>query len=142
MIKKLSLILLACLCLQSPASAQDTIPNDLCIDVNLMMPQRYPSKPVTDFSLCLKGDTVVSRLPYLGQAHRPTYSNADGLNFKLPISEKSVKAGKKNRTIIKFTCKNSTSTYDFMLEIYPDGGAYIKLTPSHSDQISYKGEWK
>jgi hypothetical protein len=126
------------------ATHQDTLkadPTDICIDVNYMMPQRYPTRAVTDFSLCLKGDTVISHLPYMGQAHRPTFGNTDGLRFKLPIKDKSTKPGKKGKTIIRFSCTNSNATYDFKIETYPDGGAYISLTPSHADRISYKGEW-
>lgn len=123
---------------------QDTIKIDtenICIDVNYMMPQRYPTRAVTDFSLCLKGDTVISHLPYMGQAYRSTYGNTDGLNFKLPITEKRVKPGKKGKTIILFTCKESAATYDFKIEVYPDGAAYINLSPSYADRIGYKGEW-
>lgn len=139
-------IMLLTLCMPSMATThQDTLkadPTDICIDINYMMPQRYPTRAVNDFSLCLKNDTVISHLPYMGQAHRSTYGNTDGLNFKLPITNKSVKSGKKGKTIIKFTCKHSTDTYDFKIEIYPDGGAYINLTPSYADRIGYKGEWK
>lgn len=138
--------LLFAIIMPSMATAQqDTLkadPNNICIDVNYMMPQRYPTRAVSDFSLCLKGDTVISHLPYMGEAHRPTYGNTDGLNFKLPVTDKSVKAGKKGKTIIRFTCNNSTATYDFKIEIYPEGGAYINLIPSYADQISFKGEWE
>lgn len=115
--------------------------SNICIDVTYMVPQRYPSKMVNDFSLSLKGDTVISQLPYMGQAHHATYGDTDGLNFKQPITDKRIKQGKKGLTTIKFSCKNSTSTYDFSIEVYPDGAAYINLIPSHADRISYKGEW-
>ena len=115
---------------------------NICIDVNYMMPQRYPTRAVTDFSLCLKGDTVISHLPYMGQAHRPTLGNTDGLRFKLPIKDKTTKPGKKGKTIIRFSYTNSSATYDFKIEAYPDGGAYISLTPSLADRISYNGEWQ
>lgn len=127
------------------AARQDTLkadPENIRIEVNYMMPQRYHTRAVTDFSLCLKGDTVISHLPYMGQAYRPTYGSTDGLNFQLPVTDKSVKPGKKGKTIIRFTCNNSTATYDFSLELYPDGGAYINLSPSYADRIGYKGEWK
>jgi hypothetical protein len=137
--------LLLFLCTPLAATAQQDTPKvdpeNICIDVNYMMPQRYPTRAVTDFSLCLKGDTVISHLPYMGQAHRPTFGNTDGLRFKLPIKDKSTKTGKKGKTIIRFSCTNSNATYDFKIETYPDGGAYISLTPSHADRISYKGEW-
>lgn len=121
---------------------QNYDPNNICIDVNYMMPQRYPTRAVTDFSLCLKGDTVISHLPYMGEAHRPTIGDTERLNFKIPVTDKSIKVGKKNKTIITFTCKNGSATYDFKIEVYPEGGAYITLIPSYADQISFKGEWE
>ena len=38
-----------------------------------------------------------------------------------------------------FTCNNSTATYEFKIEVYPEGGAYIYLSPSYADRIGYKG---
>ena len=139
-------VLLFAISIPSMATArQDTLkadPENICIEANYMMPQRYRTRAVTDFSLCLNGDTVISHLPYMGQAYRPIYGSTEGLNFKLPVTDKSVKPGKKGKTVIRFTCKNSTATYDFSLELYPDGGAYINLSPSYADRIGYKGEWK
>lgn len=140
MIKLTFIFLFACLC--QPSLAEDTIPDNICIDVNYMMPQKYPTRAVNDFCLCLKGDTVISRLPYMGEAYHATYGDTDGLNFKLPITNKSIKTDKKNKTIIKFTCKNAYATYDFKIEVYPEGGAYINLIPSYTESISYKGDWK
>lgn len=136
---------LLALCMSSMAIAQQDTrkidPEDISIDVNYMMPQRYPTRAVTDFSLSLKGDTVISHLPYMGQAYRSTYGNTEGLNFKLPITEKRIKTDKKGKTTIRFTCENSAATYDFKIEVYPDGAAYINLSPSYADRIGYKGEW-
>ena len=140
--RTISALLLAISIPSMATTQQDTLKADLeniCIDVNYMMPQRYSSRAVTDFSLCLKGDTVISHLPYMGQAYRPTYGNTDGLNFKLPVTDKSVKPGKKGKTVIRFTCNNSTATYEFKIEVYPEGGAYIYLSPSYADRIGYKG---
>lgn len=129
----------------APCRAQDTISvntDSLCIDIRYMMPQRHGAKAVNDFSLCLKGDTVISGLPYMGRAYQPTYGHTDGLNFTLPISGKSVRKGKKGKTIIKFSCKNAPVLYDFTIEAYPEGTAYIRLNPSNADPIGYKGEWR
>jgi NAD(P)-dependent dehydrogenase (short-subunit alcohol dehydrogenase family) len=41
--------------------------SNLCIEVYTMIPQRYSSRTVNDYSLCLKGDTVVCNLPYMGR---------------------------------------------------------------------------
>ena len=141
--KGLTLVaILSCSCaMHAQQESKQIDVSNICIDVNYMIPLRYPSRTVNDFSLSLKGDTVISQLPYMGQAHYATYGDTDGLNFKQPITDKTIKLGKKGRTTIKFSCKNSSSTYDFSIEVYPDGAAYINLIPSHADRISYKGEW-
>lgn len=122
--------------------AQDINTDSLCIDINYMMPRRYSAKAVTNFSLCLKGDTVVSQLPYMGRAYQPTFGNTDGLNFVQPVTGKSVKKGKKGKTIIQFSCRNKANKYDFRIEVYPGGSAYINLIPSNAEAIGYRGEWE
>jgi len=130
----------------SPAcQAQDTADintDSLCIDISYMMPQRYSAKAVTNFSLCLRGDTLVSYLPYMGRAYQPTFGNTNGLDFTGPVSDKSVTKGRKGKTTIKFHCKNNAVSYDFKIEVYPKGGAYIHLIPSNADAISYRGTWQ
>ncbi len=129
----------------SLCQAQDTLNinvDSLCIDIRYMMPQRYGTKAVTDFSLCVKGDSVISHLPYMGRAYHPVFGNTDGMNFSLPITSKSVKKGKKGRVLIKFSCKSNTVTYDFSIETYREGGAYVHVIPSNADAIGYSGEWK
>lgn len=124
--------------------AQDTVrinTDHICIDISYMMPQNHTAKVVNDFSLCLRGDSVVSYLPYMGRAYQPTFGHTDGLNFAQRITKKNVRKGKKGKTIIKFSCRNETITYDFSIEAYPEGSAYIRLVPSNADPIGYKGEW-
>lgn len=136
----LSLMTLPAVC-----QAQDTLDintDSICMDILYMMPLRYSTKAVTDFSLCIKGDTVISRLPYMGRAHQPTFGNTDNLNFSMPATKKSINKGKKGKTVIKLSCKNNAINYDFKIEVYPEGSAYVHLVPSNADAIGYRGEWK
>lgn len=138
-------IALSLTALPSVCQAKDTLrinTDSMCIDIRYMMPLRYSPKAVTDFSLCIKGDTVISRLPYMGRAYQPTVGNTDNLNFSIPATRKSIKKGKKGKTVIKFSCKNNNISYDFKIEVYPEGSAYVYLVPSNADSIGYKGEWK
>ena len=138
-------VALAMTTLSTICPAQDSIgisTDSLCIDIQYMMPQRYSAKAVTNFSLCLKGDTVISYLPYMGRANQPTFGSTDNMNFSRPIRNKSIKHGKKGKNTITFNCRNNAIDYAFKIEIYPKGGAYIHLVPSNADAISYRGEWK
>lgn len=138
-------VALALTTLSSVCQAQNNVAvntDSLYIDICYMMPQRYGAKAVTDFYLCLKGDTVASALPYMGRAYQPTYGDTDNMNFSALINKKSVKKGKKGENIITFDCKNNSISYSFKIEVYTEGSAYIHLVPSNADAISYRGEWK
>ncbi len=142
-IRNLSIAL--CLTLPSLCLAQDTLSintDSLCIDIRYMMPQRYSTKTVTDFYLRLKGDTVVSYLPYMGRAHQPVFGDTDGMDFTLPITDKSIKKGKKGKNTVKFSCRNNTIGYDFSIDVYPEGTAEIYVIPSNADPIGYRGDWR
>ena len=118
--------------------------SNFCIDVFTMIPQRFSSRSVNDYSLCLKGDSVWCNLPYMGRAYSTSYSEQDSpLSFNLPISNKKVqqKSGKKPKTTISFTCHKATITYTFKIELLPKGSAYINIIPSNADGISYKGDY-
>ena len=118
--------------------------SNFCIDVFTMIPQRFSSRSVNDYSLCLKGDSVWCNLPYMGRAYSTSYSEQDSpLSFNLPISNKEVqqKSGKKPKTTISFTCHKATITYTFKIELLPKGSAYINIIPSNADGISYKGDY-
>ncbi len=118
--------------------------SNFCIDVFTMIPQRFSSRSVNDYSLCLKGDSVWCNLPYMGRAYSTSYSEQDSpLSFNLPISNKEVqqKSGKKPKTTVSFTCHKATITYTFKIELLPKGSAYINIIPSNADGISYKGDY-
>ena len=63
------------------------------IDISSMNTLRYGSRIVTpDFYLELKGDTLCSYLPYLGQAQvSPMLSPSIGLNFEEPVLSYTMK---------------------------------------------------
>ena len=145
--KNLLFTTFALLTLTSSLAQSDTLQvntSNFCIDVFTMIPQRFSSRSVNDYSLCLKGDSVWCNLPYMGRAYSTSYSEQDSpLSFNLPISNKEVqqKSGKKPKTTISFTCHKATITYTFKIELLPKGSAYINIIPSNADGISYKGDY-
>ena len=145
--KNLLFTTFALLTLTSSLAQSETLQvntSNFCIDVFTMIPQRFSSRSVNDYSLCLKGDSVWCNLPYMGRAYSTSYSEQDSpLSFNLPISNKEVqqKSGKKPKTTISFTCHKATITYTFKIELLPKGSAYINIIPSNADGISYKGDY-
>jgi hypothetical protein len=104
------------------------------IDVTSMNTLRYGSRTVTtDFYLELRGDTLRSYLPYLGQVHMPTLSPSIGLNFEEPVL--TYKEGRQ----IDIDVKTLEDSYHYVIDISDDGQAHIRVQPLKRDPISFDG---
>jgi hypothetical protein len=113
------------------------------IDITSMNTLRYGSRTVTpDFYLELKGDTVISYLPYLGQAYQtPMMSPSQGLNFEATAKSISVSQPKKDLSRMEITIKTDEDTYLYMIDLYDSGKAYIHVRSQHRDPISFDGDF-
>lgn len=113
----------------------------LHIDVKSMSTMRYGSRTVTpDFFLELRGDTLRSYLPYLGQAHQsPMASPSIGLNFEAPVLQYAESRAKANRTQLDVDVKTQEDTYHYQIEVYDSGTAYIHVRSVNRDPVSFDG---
>ena len=112
------------------------------IDINTMSTMRYGSKTVTpDFYLELRGDTLRSYLPYLGQVHvSSTLSPSIGLNFEESVLTYKESKPKSNKyTQIDIDVKTKEDSYHYVIEIYSNGQAYIRVRSMYRDPISFDG---
>ena len=112
------------------------------IDIRSMNTMRYGSRIVTpDFYLELRGDTLHSYLPYLGQARvSPMFSPAIGLNFEKPVlSYKESQPKSKKYTQIDIDVKTQEDTYHYVIQLYDSGEAYIRVRSLNRDPISFDG---
>ena len=112
------------------------------IDINTMSTMRYGSKTVTpDFYLELRGDTLRSYLPYLGQVHvSSTLSPSIGLNFEEPVLTYKESKPKSNKyTQIDIDVKTKEDSYHYVIELYGNGQAYIRVRSMYRDPISFDG---
>lgn len=109
------------------------------IDISSMNTLRYGSRSVTsDFYLEMRGDTLRSYLPYLGDAHMPTMSPSIGLNFEEPVL--SYKESKpKKFTQIDIDVRTREDSYHYVIEMYDNGQAYIRVRSMNRDPISFDG---
>ena len=112
------------------------------IDINSMTTMRYGSSTVTpDFFLELRGDTLHSYLPYLGDAQMPTLSPTIGLNFEEPmLSYKESKPKSNKYTQIDIDVRTREDSYHYVIEIYDNGQAYIRVRSMKRDPISFDGK--
>ena len=111
------------------------------IDVNYMTPMRGRSRALTDnYSLTIHDDSVLSYLPYVGEAYSAPYGGGKGLNFDALIQTYETKEGKKGRKEIRFTTTNDEDSYTYHLTIYPDGTTQIRIQPTRRQSISFNGK--
>ena len=112
------------------------------IDIRSMNTMRYGSRTVTpDFYLELRGDTLHSYLPYLGQAQvSPTLSPSIGLNFDKPVLKYKESKPKSNKyTQIDIDVRTQEDSYHYMIQIYDSGEATIRVSSLNRDAISFDG---
>ena len=112
------------------------------IDINTMNTMRYGTRTVTpDFYLELRGDTLHSYLPYLGQARvSSTISPSIGLNFEEPVlSYKTSIPKSKKYTQIDIDVRTREDKYHYVIELYDTGKAFIRVRSQNRDPISFDG---
>ena len=109
------------------------------IDITSTNTLRYGSRSVTsDFYLEMRGDTLRSYLPYLGDAHVPTMLPSIGLNFEEPVLTYKESKPKKY-TQIDIDVRTREDSYHYVIEIYDNGQAYIRVRSMNRDPISFDG---
>ena len=112
------------------------------IDINSMNTMRYGARTVTpDFYLELRGDTLHSYLPYLGQAQvSPMLSPSIGLNFETQVLHyKQSMPKSKKYTQIDIDVRTREDSYHYMIQLYDTGGATIYVRSLNRDPISFDG---
>lgn len=112
------------------------------IDINTMNTMRYGSRTVTpDFYLELRGDTLRSYLPYLGQAQvSTTLAPAIGLNFEEVVMRYWLNKPKSKKYIqLYIDARTREDTYHFVIDVYDDGKAFIRVRSQNRDPISFDG---
>jgi hypothetical protein len=110
------------------------------IDVNRMTPMKGGSKSLTSlYSLEIKGDTVVSYLPYFGEAYSIPYGGGKGLNFTDKITGYTHAFDSKGKAVIELDTKNEEDRYHYFIEIFPNGATSINVRSHNRQSISFYG---
>lgn len=123
------------------AVTEAVISRQMHIDIRSMSTLRYGTKIVTpDFYLELRGDTLRSYLPYLGQAQQsPMITPSIGLNFDEPILQYKESRPKANYTQMEIDVKTREDSYHYTIDVYDTGEASIRVRSQHRDPISFDG---
>ena len=112
------------------------------ITITQAYPQRGGSVNVSrDFFLEVKGDTLVSNLPFFGRAYRSLYGGTEkGLNFTETI--RTYEQLKSMAGVLRFRMRvrNEEDSYVFTVEISSGGRASIRVQAMERDDMRFDGD--
>lgn len=110
------------------------------INVLMMYPQRGRAVNLTtSYSVEVKGDSLISYLPYFGRAYNVPYGGGKGLNFIAPITGYQTETDRKGTTRVVLTTENEEDKYQYVLEISTSGNSYVQVLSRQRDFIRYSG---
>lgn len=111
------------------------------IDVNRAIPMRGRTINLTSpYSLEMRGDSVISYLPYFGRAYSVPYGGGDGLRFEKSITDYQASFNKKGTAQIQFRARSDDDTYAFNMQVFSNGSATINVSPVNRQSITFHGE--
>lgn len=113
------------------------------IDVDYMQPLRGPQRSVQGgYALTVKGDTLVSYLPYFGEVYTTTsYGSQKALNFQAPITGYEVTEPKPGLLRVSLAAATDEDSYVYHIEVYcTSGKSYIDVLARNRNSISFTGE--
>ena len=110
------------------------------VEIEWMYPISGRARNVfSDFMLEVRGDTLVSYLPYFGRAYDVPYGGGKGMNFVAPITHyHSAKSGN-DATEISMIVDNDEDILQYRLKIFNNGKTDIDVESQKREAISYSG---
>jgi hypothetical protein len=111
------------------------------VDVKWAYPMEGQAISLTSvYSLELKGDSVISYLPYYGRAYSIPYGGGKALNFEGTAKDYRVTSPKKDLMRVFFLVTNDEDTYEYTLDIFVNGNTTIFVQPQRRNSINFSGE--
>jgi hypothetical protein len=100
-----------------------------------------PTRQLTSYyDLTIKGDSLVSFLPYFGRAYvAPMTVNDGGIRFTSTEFNYEINARKKGGWNIKITPKDVNNVQQMNLSVSPNGQASLNVTSNNRQPISFMG---
>lgn len=111
------------------------------VRVGTMFPSRGPARQVSyGYSVEVKGDTLVSYLPYFGRAYSVPYGGGKGLNFTALISEYKAVKDDKGTTNVSILVNNEEDDLTYYLTVFDNGQSTIDIRAREREPISFSGD--
>lgn len=126
------------------AAVQTQIDNrDFTIIVDRIIPNKVRSVSFTHpYELRIKGDSVFSYLPYIGEAYTPIFGRTAGLVFDAPVTDFKVAEGRRGSTEITFSARTSEDRFEYRIIVFPNGASSIYVYPDRKESVGFEGEMR
>jgi hypothetical protein len=109
--------------------------------VDMAYPMEGPTIPLNQlYSLEVKGDSIISYLPYYGRAYSIPYGGGKGLNFEGTIKKFRISYPKESSMRVDFEVTNDEDYYMYALDIYNNGNTSIVVIPQRRNSINFTGK--
>jgi hypothetical protein len=105
-----------------------------------MIPSAGPTRAVSNYSIKVSGDTLVSYLPFIGRAYNVPYGGGKGLDFTAKINEYHDIANAGGGHDIVINVANEEDVYFYTINVTTNGSAFISVSSRNRERISYTGE--
>ena len=126
--------------LQAEKVRQALYDRHFTINVTSAHPTSFPPVNLTSpYSLEVRGDSVISYLPYYGRAYSVPYGGGKALNFSGKMSGFDLSRTKKEYNI-KLAIENDEDKYLYYIDVFDNGHASILVAPQNRTDILFYGE--
>lgn len=111
------------------------------IDVDRALPLNgTPVNLTSSYTLEMRGDSVISHLPYFGRAYNIPYGGGDGLRFTRTITDKSITFDDKGTAEIKFEARTDEDNFTYNVKVFSNGSATLFVQPVNRQSINFHGD--
>lgn len=92
------------------------------------------------YTIVLKQDIVSVDLPYFGRMYTPSFDRSkDSFKFTDAKYQITKSKGKKESEIFKIAPEEQSNVRQIIMEVYPNGKAYVSINANDRQTISYDG---
>lgn len=116
------------------------------IEVDYMTQRRGGMRSLpAGYELKIKGDTVISYLPYFGEVYATrsaNYGQLKGLNFTGMIYNYSAVMVKQGEYRVQFQTETEEDRYFYSIQVFDNGKSYIDVLGENRNGISFQGDMK
>lgn len=111
------------------------------IRITTMHSARYGVRRMSDgYCLEVKGDTLVSYLPYVGRVYHSGFYSSNGLDFEAPIRSYRVSRPKDKFFRAEVQVKLLDEVFDYVVDVYDSGQAQIRVRSLGREAVSFDGD--